>query len=305
MKHLPARTCGYQGRTCVGVQFSFIQNKISCEGYQNFYRLPRKFTSVVPQTQFIAIDDEIKNSFELCTTSYQPFQQGGFFDAFGVLSSLLPAYQCYASDSTQKPGILLPTPQLNPFQPVSALAVPTAAISPINNIKKAINNIRQGVKSGCSQGLIIFCDGKKHNGKKTGRSDANKFNFYVSKGTVSISYPGGGFTLKIDDLYANSQHETTIFIVVQQDITQSNPTFKGKLVYDEDMTKYMGKAHTWVIQIGTIKIQSAIVDVVQTLCSPIQLKIDWVRPDQTDQAFVWTWKSKADEPQWMPVKDCG
>ena len=343
MRHIKSELgCGYSGRTCVGIpQFppkplqvfcdtdpGFDGREYNCKevspgvfvcdtAFNNFLNLPIKFQGIVRSTPYIELGKfEYKSTN--CVQSYDPFTSNGLFDAFNQISrkpQFIAAYgdynaelQCYASDSLQQPGVLIPSVQLNEFAAVPLQAVPTVALA-------AVSALAQGGASDFS--LQSACKGFNISVR---RVSTNKVKLSVKAGKVYTQTTGTGQPIAIDlkaiqwsvggaddsDSKADPSN-MRVYLVLQY--KAQTDQWVGKI------QKQTGEVQSQVtvgykrILLGTASYKHGYAKVLQTTCSPVDARLGTdVRKASTsagqDQQVL-TWGSASYAKKWMLVKDCG
>ena len=323
MIHLKRSKCGYEDYICRGIPSIPILQPPVCDNTpydktptmdrqvdNNFLNLPVKFKSIVQSTTVLDLSGI---TFQHCITEYNPLQ-GGLMNAFdtlannsqGYLQEELDALDCFASNSEQPIGILLPSPQLSSFQNVPMLAVPTVALSAAQTGSAAAS---RAILSGC-RGLVI-----------TARSTGSyKLRFSVSAGSIFLqnnsSQAPVQLSLKpLNEIQISGQENVAsvdVYIVAQYDVVARmwlatlDYTTASHPKENTTPTMWIKRKH-----LGTIKYNSGrIVDVIQSQCGPVDMR-DWVSQIGLPQSsgaqsflFVIQYQGSSAKKKWVEVRDC-
>lgn len=182
--------------TNYNIKDTLIESRKSIE---NFYNIPRSFQSVISSTEFIPVPYPFKLQQQVgitCTDVGNPFSEKTryLYETEAVQGNsqyikvrygdsnndakytkqdiFMDTYFDGSQYIQQKPGILMPTATMAPFNAIGAIAIPTSALATAN--KGGVTKHRS-TKSGCPKGFQI-----------TAQVVSNDAYISVSPGTVSV-----------------------------------------------------------------------------------------------------------------------
>ena len=326
MRRLQKSQCGYDQYKCTGITSLPIPNPICCDNRiefsesnsrtndNNFYNIPSRFQGIVQQTPYIDLSDIVQSNSVCCEFHYDPFNQEGFKDLFddikgklGNYANSLASYGCSdssynVSDAIQKPGFLLPTPELNDFYPATLQAIPTVALaSPVNSaqLKKA-----SSIKSACTgfQITAVLVDRNLTIDVTPGRAIV-----YQNGNTIHIG--GNNWTQTIQ---SDSTINTQIYVAIWYDFEDADEPWIGTIVHKTDEnfsdSTIINTPLSKLVQIGAVRVEDTdVVQVIQQVCSPVDMR-DWVSqvsiPQSRQNLFLFSYSPGSTKMKWHPVKDC-
>lgn len=328
MKRLQRDRCGYQGWRCTGITYISAPKKLcsdqtlydqvsnSRSNDNNFYNLPVAFQGVINATQFIDLST-LSWTPTGCFEGYDPFTVQGFqnwWSKIGPNSSYssvwgrnsrfgqLHTYGSSDSWETHSPGIITPRPQLSQFAPTPTIAVPTSALASADPSGTSFDYHTQ---SGCN-GLVI-----------TARSTSIR--------SVTIDVTSGQVYLSVDDsgqpVATQVEAVTQVYTVDNNDSIQVYLVAQYNVVTNQWAATIIGvpgsrgnpgqlnlPAFARSYLLGTVKYSNRSVDVMQSQCSPIDMR-DWVSqiglPGGGSTAlYVLASKGQSAQKLWVKVQDC-
>lgn len=311
MHHRPAFKCGYdQNAVCTGIRLLLPFQELSCSNSNDFFRLPTKFQGVIQSVQFFDFGSNAFGDTNLCLLQFDPLGEG-LFDAFGKLGGkgVAPLEKCYMEDPWQRPGILLPLPQLSSFSPAMLQALPTVAVVGV------LTN-PQIIRTTLGINIVSGCQGFKIAAKYT-------------KGATQITVSNGYFWAYTDQQGApvpvlvkaaehgawriekGSDEEIQVWLFAQENVNTHAwtgvvaITWNGGGTWDPQKEK-LPQSHVKKRLLGTVSHRQGKVDVLQSQCSPVDLR------DGTDtqikgnyEKYVFIYDTQSGTKKWVPLNECG